>query len=100
MGKSALAKQIAKKLQLKDGDIILLKSGSVAAQKGNMDLLSGILGYTDRPNCVLIVVDEFDDLSILDEAQMNELGWYREAAMVSEDFEQHVDAMKNVKLKQ
>ena len=91
MGNSALAKQIAKKLKLEDGNVILLKSGSIAAQKMNMDLLSGILFSTKRPNCVLIVVDEFDDLSILGEAKMNELGWYKET---------EIDVMKNVKIKQ
>lgn len=65
-------------LRVNDGDIILVKRDSHLIAERNLNDLATSLGRTGRGRCILIVVDDFDDLSILTEEEMRKHGWIRE----------------------
>lgn len=71
------ARQVARKLQVEDGEIILVRYGTPMSHQLHMARLQTHLVRTKRPNCFIGVVKEFDDLSVLNEADMNRLGWQR-----------------------
>lgn len=64
-------------VDLKDGQIILIKQGSLLGQHKNFNHFMRSIGNTGRQKCIGIIVDSFDDLTILDEKSMNEHNWYR-----------------------
>ena len=69
---------IVHKLKLEDANVLLVKRGSSLANMNNLHQLSntiGSMGFTQQ--ILLVVVDDFSDLSILNEAEMNKLGWQR-----------------------
>lgn len=65
------------KLRVEDGDVILIKANSRMAQKGNFEAFASYLGKTGRGKCVVCVVEEFDDLTVLDAEAMRRQGWAR-----------------------
>lgn len=64
-------------LKANDGDIILVKRGSHLTAERNLNDLAASLGRTGRGRCILIIVDDFDNLSILTEEEMGKHGWVR-----------------------
>lgn len=69
--------KFVRKMRISNGDIIAIKSGTVLANKRTVDELSEAIGALNgKGKCVLIVVDDFDDLRVLDEKAMNERGWF------------------------
>ena len=69
---------IVHKLKLEDANVLLVKRGTSLANMNNLHQLSntiGSMGFTQQ--ILLVVVDDFSDLSILNEAEMNKLGWQR-----------------------
>ena len=70
-------KYIAKKLAIKDGDIVAIKNGTWLAQRDKIDMLGGYLGKSSRAQCLVIVVDDLDDVDRLDERIMNKHGWFK-----------------------
>ena len=70
--------QVIQKLNLENGNVILVKRGTKLAEQGHLNQLGntiGEMGFTQQ--IILIVLDDFSDLSILNEAEMNKLGWQR-----------------------
>lgn len=65
------------KLHINNGDVLLLREGTPAARE---DVIMGIvralgeLGHKEK--CLVVVVNRFDDLAVLDEKEMNKHGWY------------------------
>lgn len=64
-------------LQVNDGNIILVKRGGYLSTERSLNDLAASLGRTGRGRCILILVDEFDDLSVLSEEEMGKHGWVR-----------------------
>lgn len=69
--------KMAHKLRLCSDSIILLKRGTEIAQKDTIDSLVDSIQHTNLSNIILIVVEDFDDIRIMDEKQMNVRGWFR-----------------------
>lgn len=72
-----LIKSLAARLDIMDGDVILIRAGSRLANQQSMNNLMTALSERGRSHCILVVVGEFTDLSTLSEGQMNVYGWYR-----------------------
>ena len=69
--------QALRSVKISDGEIILVKSQTMLSKENNLQDLSWALRERDLKKCIAIIVDDFDDLSVLTEDKMNELGWYR-----------------------
>lgn len=63
--------------RLKDGDVLLVKTHTRLATTQNINALAETLGRLGFPRCLVATVDDFADLSVLDEAEMAKLGWVR-----------------------
>lgn len=74
-----LARRFARVVEVNDGDVILIKrdpTGDVI----NRDIFDGLasaFASTNRSNCIVVYVNELADVTVLDEKQMEELGWVR-----------------------
>ena len=71
------AGKIIRKLRLHNNDVILLKKGTVLATKDNMNALAQAIGESELSGIIVVVVDDFTDLSVLNEANMQEHGWFK-----------------------
>lgn len=71
-----LARAIARNIPISDGDVVLLKRHDEFSETLKVfNALRNSLAATRRVNCVVVVVDEFDDLIALTEEQMRDYGW-------------------------
>jgi hypothetical protein len=69
------ASSIFRKLQVKNGNILLVKR-SVISEGDDLDKLRSALGHLGL-NALVLVVDDMDDVKSLDEGMMRKLGWIR-----------------------
>lgn len=69
--------RLLKKFHVEDGDIIALRNRSTNANYETIEQLSKALGRIDRHHVLVIVVDDFDDMQVLNETEMNKRGWFR-----------------------
>lgn len=69
------------KLVLHDGDVLLIKETSPTAKREVIQGILDALGRVGRKNIILVVVDDFDDLSVLTEQDMAKHGWFRVPAL-------------------
>ena len=58
--------------------IVLIKQGTGLADHRSIEYFANAMAHSGV-NGVVCVVDEFDNLSLLDEKGMNKLGWYYHA---------------------
>lgn len=72
-----LIRQALRSLRPKDGDIILVQAGTPMGHQIHVARLQTHLARTGRQNCLIAVVNDFEDMSALSEADMNRLGWQR-----------------------
>ncbi|OHB71826.1 MAG: hypothetical protein A2W23_06015 [Planctomycetes bacterium RBG_16_43_13] len=70
------------KLHLRDGDVLALKYGTNIAQKDFIDKLTNAIVTAGHLNVIIIVVDSFDDLNVLDQETMNKMGWFRKEQLL------------------
>jgi len=70
------AGKFLKKCKLGDGDMLLIKSDSELAKEQNLRVLFEAIERIGKL-CMLIVVDDFDDVRTMNETDMNKLGWFR-----------------------
>lgn len=64
--------------KVNDGDVILLKANtSEIASKQQVHDFANAIRAGGRHNCVLIALDDFDDLRVLNEEDMEKHGWVR-----------------------
>lgn len=68
--------RLLKRFSIKSGDILALKHKSENANAEAIDVISKALTHL-KVNALIVVVDDFDDMSVLNETEMNRLGWYR-----------------------
>lgn len=66
--------RLLKKLCVKNGDILAVKQ--TFANQGVIEQLSEGLQRMEV-TALIVVVDSFDDLTVLNETEMNKRGWYR-----------------------
>lgn len=69
--------KMAHKLRLSSDSMILLRQGTAVADPKTINELVATIEKTDLSNIILLVVDDFDDIRIMDERQMNAHGWFR-----------------------
>jgi hypothetical protein len=67
--------RILKHYSMKSGDIIALKHQSENANPVAIDAITKALTQMNI-DALVIVVDDFEDLSVLNETEMNKQGWY------------------------
>lgn len=72
----ALARQIVRQLSIKEGSAIMVKRGSILARQDQLEAFARAVGAAGFTNVFIIVVEDFGDVKVLDEAALNELGWY------------------------
>ncbi len=70
-------RRYVRNITVNNGDILAIKVGSVLAKKENTDALSLGLARAGKTGSVIVVVESFTDLAMLDETEMNRLGWRR-----------------------
>lgn len=64
--------------RINDGDVILLKAHTEAiADKKSVHDFANAIRAGGRPNCVLIALDDFNELQVLNEEDMAKHGWVR-----------------------
>jgi len=68
--------RLLKRLHISNGDIIALKHQSENANKVAMDFLATALEGM-KVDAIVVVVKDFDDMTVLNETEMNKRGWYK-----------------------
>lgn len=68
-------RRIVRLLDVHDGQVLAIKRGTSLANMDSITALSKAFASTKRGDVIIIVVDEFDDLMVLSEQQMNQAGW-------------------------
>lgn len=64
-----------KRVHVNNGDVVLLKRGLFDAQE--IEALKNAGEKIGFKNVLLVVVNDFDDIRILNEVAMNSHGWFR-----------------------
>ena len=72
-----LAHKMLRQLRIRNGDVILIKQSTELAIKGNMDVLAEALGKMGHTTTIMIVVEDFDNIKVIDELGMNKRGWFK-----------------------
>lgn len=73
-------RQVIRVHKVQDGDVILLKANtSEIASKQQVHDFANAIRAGGRHNCVLIALDDFDDLQVLNDEDMEKHGWVRKA---------------------
>ena len=66
-----------KKFKINDGDILAVKFKSPNANQTAIEAVIAALDKMGLKDVLVIVVDDFNDLSVLNETEMNKQGWYK-----------------------
>ena len=78
-----MARMIARVHKVKDGDLVVLKRNQQNLGK-NLEVFNALrnsFGLTGRKRCVIMIVDDFDDVAALGEKDMFEYGWCKCGAL-------------------
>ena len=70
-----IARDIVRKMEIDNGDVILLKRGSLPESVRMFNALRNALGATGREQCIVVVVNEFDEISTISKKEMLSYGW-------------------------
>jgi hypothetical protein len=62
-------------LRIKDGDILAIQRGTVLANEDSIGKIVAGLEKIGLTKCIVVVVDSFNDLKVLDESKMQQRGW-------------------------
>lgn len=68
--------KLIKKFHVNNGDIIAIKHQSENANRAAMEFIADALEKMGV-QALVIVVNDFEDLSVLNEQEMNKRGWYK-----------------------
>lgn len=66
-----------KHINVKDGDVLVLRTSSHQNSQVIRELLTDLRERLPHKRIALIALPDDCDLEVLDEAQMNRLGWFR-----------------------
>lgn len=82
-----MVREIARKLKVEDGDIIVMKipKGNNNMDGRTFDAMRNAMYATNRRNCVVVAVKDLEEIEVLDERAMNQLGWFRGPATTDEE---------------
>lgn len=69
--------KLLKKFGIRNGDILALKYQTPTANVEAIEAITNALGRMEMDKVLVIVVEDFSDLSLLNEADMNKHGWFR-----------------------
>jgi len=86
-----VVKRATQLLGVRDGDVLLIKAGTPLADEVGINEIAAAFSRTARRQCIVLVVDDFDDLSVADEDAMRTHGWVR----VSDDEQEAVDGVQS-----
>lgn len=75
LSRKLLTKHV-QKLHLQPGDVLAVKAGSAVAKQEILQGIADAMGRLGLKDIILIVVDDFKDLSVLNQTEMNRHGWY------------------------
>lgn len=67
--------RLLKKMKIGNGDILAIRFQSPEANVQTIDLITKGLEQINV-SALVIVVNDFDDLTVLNETEMNKRGWY------------------------
>jgi len=83
-----VAREIIRRVPVEDGDVILMKSDKTDLRTFNA--LRHALAVTGKEKCIIIVVDDFEDIVTVKESEMAGFGWQRirEDAILEVDVEE------------
>ena len=70
------AREIVRSIPFGDGHVVLIKAGTPLATDKGIDVLGHAIA-TKFKDCIMVIVNDFDDLSVADEPYMNAHGWFR-----------------------
>lgn len=71
------------KMRVRSNDVILIKSGSALAEMENIERFDEVLESIGVSDILIFVVDDFNDITVLDEATMAKHGWYKRDKITS-----------------
>ena len=74
--------KFATKMHLRDGYVLVLKHGTSVAKTDFIDRLTNAITTAGHLNVIIVVVDSFDDLTVLDQETMNKMGWFRKEQLM------------------
>jgi hypothetical protein len=69
--------KLLKKFSIHNGDILAIKYQTENANKQAIEIISKAFAQMGMSDVLIIVVNNFDDLTVLNETAMNQRGWYR-----------------------
>src|SRR3990167_5285462 len=74
------AQKLLRKLDCHTGDVLLIKQGTALA---TVEAIDAFIHACERLQLTIMVavVERFDDLTVLNEAEMNKHGWYKIEAL-------------------
>lgn len=73
----AKIREFVRAVDVSDGDVILIKQSSGLSDSTVMNGIAAAMEKAGKPNCVMIVVDDFSDISFLTEEDMSRFGWVK-----------------------
>ena len=65
------------KIHINNGDVLAVRAGTPSAKEEILQGIADALGRIGKKDIIIIVVDRFDDLSVLNETGMNKHGWWK-----------------------
>lgn len=68
--------KLLKKFKISNGDILALRFQSPEANRESIDQIVHALEQLGI-NALVVVVEDFDDLTVLNETEMGKRGWFR-----------------------
>lgn len=70
-------KRMIQKFSITSNTVVLAKRGTAMADPITLRTFEDVVKQMGLHNVLVIVVDEFDDARVLNNLDMNRLGWYR-----------------------
>lgn len=72
-----IARAVAKHLKVENGDVVVLKrnANNLGDSLEIFNALRNAFGLTGRKECLIMIVDEFDDIMALGQKDMEQYGW-------------------------
>ncbi len=69
--------RLLKKLHITNGDIVAVKHQSSVGKEETVEGIAAALGRMGVTDALVVVVDDFGDLTVLNETEMRKHGWFR-----------------------
>jgi hypothetical protein len=69
--------KLLKKFGIHNGDVLAIKYQTENANKDAIETIAKAFAQMGMSDVLIIVVNDFDDLTVLNETAMNNRGWYR-----------------------